>query len=252
MWKVAIIAADNNLKEFLKTILSNDGFKVYVGTNGRYGLELVKCEQPDIVILNVTLSGELNGYDVCHEIRKFSNVPIIILSKKATEAEKIIGFTLGANDYLTEPFSYPELIARVKSNIKQVERIKNTFKEKMYELKIGNISINKDEYKVTIEDEELNLRHKEFEILNLFAENFNKVMTRDKILDYVWGIDSYGEDRLVDVNICRLREALNKSKKCNVIIKSVRSIGYKCCLKDSINPHILKENQANSLLVSIN
>ena len=175
--------------------------------DGDEAIEKANEEQPDMVLLDIMLPGK-DGLEVCREIRKSSEMPIIMLTAKDSEIDKVLGLELGADDYVTKPFSTRELLARVKANLRRHQQGGVCGKEENTEMVIAPIVINPNAYSVTKREENIELTHREFELLHYLAKHLGQVMTREHLLQTVWGYDYFGDVRTVDVTVRRLREKL--------------------------------------------
>jgi two-component system alkaline phosphatase synthesis response regulator PhoP len=222
--KVLIVDDELHIVELLKYNLETNGYKVIYALNGKDGLDMVFDKKPDLVLLDIMLP-EIDGFDVCKKMKKdkdTENIPVIMLTAKGEEFDKILGLELGADDYITKPFSVRELLARIKA----VLRRKNKSEAENI-ITIGNLVINMDKHEVTKSGVKVDLTLKEFELLSLLAVNRGKVLTRDFLLDKVWGYEYYGETRTVDVHIRHLRQKVEEDDTNPVYIETVRGIGYK-------------------------
>lgn len=219
---VAIVDDEPDILELVSLNLEKEGFKVEGFLDGGSLLRYLDREVPELIILDLMLP-DSNGLEICKSLRKqdkFATIPIIILTAKGEEMDKIIGLELGADDYVTKPFSTRELVARVKAVLRRPE-----IKEKYNVIKIGkSVVIYLQEYRATVKGRNIELTPTEFKILRMLAERPGWVFTRDQILDYLWGDDKAVLDRTVDVHIKNLREKLGEEGK---FIKNVRGIGYK-------------------------
>lgn len=220
--KVLIADDDNNISELIKVYFEKDGFQTVVAHDGRQAVELFKSEAPSIVILDVMMP-EMDGWQVCREIRRVSNIPIIMLTAKGETFDKVLGLELGADDYMVKPFDPKELIARVKAVLRRSET-KETNTEK--ELVFPNLTINLTNYELKINGTITEVPPKELELLYFLASNPNRVFTREQLLEQVWGFDYFGDSRTVDVHIKRLREKL-EGVEGNWSLKTVWGVGYK-------------------------
>ena len=220
--KVLIADDDNNISELIKVYFEKDGFQTVVAHDGRQAVELFKSEAPSIVILDVMMP-EMDGWQVCREIRRVSNIPIIMLTAKGETFDKVLGLELGADDYMVKPFDPKELIARVKAVLRRSET-KETNTEK--ELVFPNLTINLTNYELKINGTIIEVPPKELELLYFLASNPNRVFTREQLLEQVWGFDYFGDSRTVDVHIKRLREKL-EGVEGNWSLKTVWGVGYK-------------------------
>ncbi|MDK2986580.1 MAG: two-component system, OmpR family, response regulator [Clostridia bacterium] len=225
--KILVIEDSENLCHLIKLYLKKEGFEVSISHDGLKGLKLFQEEAPDLVLLDIMLPG-LDGWQVCREIRKISDIPIIMITAKDEEFEKVLGLELGADDYVVKPINFKELVARVRAVLR---RFRPTGIE-LNKLVFPGITINADTYTVTVGEEEIILPPKELELLYFLACNPNKVFTRQQLLDQVWGYDFAGSTRTVDVHIERIRKKLkphNQSGK----LKTVWGVGYKFEVKNN-------------------
>lgn len=220
--KVLIADDDSNISELIKVYFEKDGFETVTARNGKEAVELFKSEAPSIVILDVMMP-EMDGWQVCREIRRVSNIPIIMLTAKGETFDKVLGLELGADDYMVKPFDPKELIARVKAVLRRSDT-KEVSTEK--ELVFPNLTINLTNYELKINGNITEVPPKELELLYFLASNPNRVFTREQLLEQVWGFDYFGDSRTVDVHIKRLREKLEGAES-NWQLKTVWGVGYK-------------------------
>ncbi|GAA0176976.1 response regulator transcription factor [Clostridium sediminicola] len=224
MAKILIVDDELNIQELIKFNLINQGYEVIVAGDGIEALKLVKAEKPDLILLDLMLPG-IDGYDVCSQIRKnnsISSIPIIMLTAKGEEFDKIHGLELGADDYITKPFSVKELLARVKAVLR---RTKTQEFDDIYVL--GNLYINFEKHEIMKNNKKIELTHKEFELLSEFIKNKGRVLTRDYLLEKIWGYEYIGETRTVDVHIRHLRKKIEEDDKKPKFIETIRGIGYR-------------------------
>lgn len=222
--KILIIDDEMNIIELLKYNLAAGGYKVISALNGREGLNLAIENKPDLILLDIMLP-EMDGFDVCKEMKKnkdIENIPIIMLTAKGDEFDKILGLELGADDYITKPFSVRELMARVKVVLRR-----NVKEDVSDIISIGDLTIYMDKHEVIKSGTKLDLTLKEFELLRLLITNKGKVLTRDFLLDKIWGYEYYGETRTVDVHVRHLRQKIEEDDSNPMYIETVRGIGYK-------------------------
>lgn len=219
---IAIIDDEPDILELVSIHLKKSGFKVKEFLDADSFLKSLSNQTPDLIILDLMLP-DADGLDICKYLKKedkFSSIPIIMLTAKVDETDRILGLELGADDYVTKPFSPRELVARVKAVLRR-----NQQKQKSKKIKIGNVLvIDSERYEVFVNNKKINLTVTEFRILQCLAERKGKALTRDQILDYLWGEEKAVLDRTIDVHIKHLREKLGKSGK---LIKNIRGIGYK-------------------------
>jgi len=225
MSRILIIDDEANIVELVKLYLTREGFTIESAGTGRDGLSILSATNPDLVILDIMLP-DIDGFEVCKQIRAKNRVPILMLSARREDVDKIIGLELGADDYLTKPFNPRELVARVKAILRRGQTGESTPKV----VDVCRLHIDIARREATIEGKILKLRTKEFDLLTVFALNQGIVLNRDRLLSEVWGYDFYGETRTVDVHVNHLREKLKGS---SVDIETFRGTGYKLvCSKE--------------------
>ncbi|KPU44025.1 alkaline phosphatase synthesis transcriptional regulatory protein PhoP [Oxobacter pfennigii] len=222
-----ILVADDEIHivELIKYNLENNGYKVYIAQDGREALKIINEKDIDLIILDIMMP-EVDGLEVCKTLKRkesTQNIPVIMLTAKGEEFDKILGLELGADDYITKPFSVRELMARVKVVLRRVV----TDSETNDTLKIGSLLIDVSKHEVLKNGEKLDLTLKEFELLKLLVTNKGKVLTRDSLLDRIWGYEYYGETRTVDVHIRHLRQKIENDDKNPQYIETIRGIGYR-------------------------
>ena len=227
MKKILVVDDEKPISDIIKFNMVKEGYEVVTAFNGREALEMFEAERPDILILDLMLP-ELDGLEVARTIRKTSNVPIIVLSAKDSEFDKVIGLEIGADDYMTKPFSNRELQARVKAILRRTDlTIENQEAEAApTEIVIGDLQILTDAFVVKKHGEELDLTHRESELLHHLATHIGQVMTREHLLETVWGYDYFGDVRTVDVTIRRLREKIEDIPSRPEYILTRRGVGY--------------------------
>jgi len=218
---VLVVDDEKKILELVRLYLENEGFKVITAEDGETALEKVEMHEPQIVILDIMLP-KLDGWEVCRKIREKSAVPIIMLTARGEEIDRILGLELGADDYVSKPFSPRELVARVKAVLR---RYNNTDKKQRQRITLDNLLVDYDYHVVKINGKRIDLSPKEFELLWLLINNRNRVLSREQLLANVWDYDYYGDPRTVDTHIKRLREKLGD--KCGGYIKTVWGVGYK-------------------------
>lgn len=216
--KILVAEDENKIRDLLTLYLKKEGFEVYEAKDGKEALEIFEMETIDGLILDVMMP-EYDGWSVLKRIRKTSNLPVLMLTAREEEEDKLFGFELGVDDYVTKPFSVKEVVARIKALLKRGKDISKDQKMEYREL-----TVNLLEHEVRIGKEKLTLTPKEFDLLQLFLENKNQALTRDQILDRVWGFDYYGDLRTVDTHVKRLRRKLGALGES---IVTVRGIGYR-------------------------
>ena len=233
MKKVLVVDDDPNIVEVLRLYFDKDGFAVVSCLTGDKAVETFQTSQPDLVVLDLMLPGK-DGYDICREIRKTSDVPIIMLTARSDTLDKVVGLELGADDYLQKPFEPKELLARVKAVLRRTKKQETASseskdnKENTEVISYEGFTVDTARYVVTVDGKEIDIPPKELELLFFLASHPNRVFTREQLLENVWGYDFYGESRTVDVHVKRIREKLEKPNvKTNWQIKTVWGVGYK-------------------------
>jgi DNA-binding response OmpR family regulator len=218
---ILIVEDDQTLQETLAYNLSKEGYTVAIAGDGQTGLEMARTQSPDLVILDIMLP-ELDGLSICRILRREIDVPIIMLTARSSEVDKIIGLDSGADDYITKPFSLGEFLARVRAALRRKPKpaIPQRFQS-------GDLVLDLFARRVHKGQQELNLSHKEFDLLAELMRNQGMVLSRDLLLTKVWGYDYYGESRTVDVHIRWLREKIEEKPSKPARITTIRSIGYR-------------------------
>jgi len=223
--KILIVDDEDNIRELVKFHVKNEDYQVLEASNGREALNKTKDERPDLIILDLMLPG-IDGLEVCRQVkgnRQTSGIPVIMLTAKQEETDMIFGLELGADDYVTKPFSPRALLARVKA----VLRRSGKALEVADELVVGNLRMNFDRHEVVLNDNKLYLMPKEFDLLKLFMTNVGKMFSREQLLEKVWGYDYYGDSRTVDVHVRHLRAKLEADEAIVNAIETVHKIGYR-------------------------
>ncbi|WP_462410061.1 response regulator YycF [Neobacillus sp. Marseille-QA0830] len=225
--KILVVDDEKPIADILQFNLKKEGYDVYCAYDGNEALRLVDEVQPDLILLDIMLPMR-DGMEVCREVRKKYEMPIIMLTAKDSEIDKVLGLELGADDYVTKPFSTRELIARVKANLRRHQQIavQSEAENETNELVIGSLVIHPDAYIVSKRGETIELTHREFELLHYLAKHIGQVMTREHLLQTVWGYDYYGDVRTVDVTVRRLREKIEDSPSHPAWIVTRRGVGY--------------------------
>ncbi|MFZ7103206.1 MAG: response regulator transcription factor [Peptococcaceae bacterium] len=221
MSKILVVEDDPSIRELLQYNLERDGFEVKVAEDGIKGLEEIEAKWPDLIILDLMLPGR-DGLEIVRAMKsntQLSAIPVIMLTAKSEEIDRILGLEMGADDYVTKPFSTREVIARVKALLRRVRNIEKDAEKKIVR---GHLIINAENYEAQIDNKKLELTPKEFQLLHLLASRPGKVFTRDFLLEHVWGYDYIGDSRTVDVHIRHLRQKLEED-----LIETVRGVGYK-------------------------
>lgn len=221
--RILVVDDDRNICELIRLYLEKEGFSVVLAYDGQAAIDLFKENSPSVVLLDVMLP-KMDGFQVCREIRRISNIPIIMLTAKGETFDKVLGLELGADDYMVKPFENKELVARIKAVLRRYEPKDSSDKEIIY----PNISINLSNYELKINKNLIDIPPKELELLYFLATNPNKVFTREQLLETVWGFDYFGDSRTVDVHVKRLREKLELAgDDQSWQLKTVWGVGYK-------------------------
>ncbi len=219
--KILIVDDDRNICELLRLYLEKDGFLTATANDGRQAVDMAKTEQPDLILLDIMMP-KMDGWQVCREIRKTLDTPIIMLTAKGETFDKILGLSLGADDYISKPFDTKEVVARIRAVLRRTADKQKTEKEVRYD----KLIINRTNYELIVDGRKIDTPPKEFELIYHLASNPNRVYTRDQLLDEVWGFDYYGDSRTVDVHVKRLREKLENISP-EWALRTVWGVGYK-------------------------
>lgn len=223
--KILIIEDEKEIRELIRDYLHVEGFQAVMAEDGAEGLKSFKKNNIDLIILDIMLP-KIDGMEVCKNIRDESNVPILMLSAKKSEVDKVLGLGLGADDYLTKPFSPKELVARVKAQLRRYKKFTNSNFEKK-KLQFKNLKIDLDGYNVYLNDKKIQLSAKEFEILKFLALNPERVYSREQIFNHIWGFNEYGDINTVTVHIRKIREKIEENPSKPEFIETVWGVGYK-------------------------
>ena len=225
---VLVVEDEENLLEALRYNLEKEGYQVHTATDGGDGLELARRVNPSLVLLDIMLP-TLDGFEVCRILRRESEVPILMLTARGEEVDRVVGLELGADDYITKPFSIRELVARVRNTLRRTryqEGAPNAEAEAQT-YRVGNLEVNLNSHEARLAGQPLNLKPKEFDLLALLVANRGRAFTRDQILERVWGYDYIGQTRTVDVYISWLREKLQADPTTAKSIVTIRGVGYR-------------------------
>ncbi|MBI3287780.1 MAG: response regulator transcription factor [Chloroflexi bacterium] len=225
MATILVVDDEENIVELARLYLSQEGYRVVSAGDGRRALELAQAERPDLVVLDLMLP-EVDGYEVCRQLRRQSDVPIIMLTARGEDVDRIVGLEMGADDYMVKPFNPRELVARVRAVLRRgpgqaAEALPET---RGHLVRVGDLEIDVDRREARLGDDKLDLRLKEFDLLLDLAEHKEMVLTREKLLERVWGYDYAGDTRTVDVHVAQLRKKLSAGQ---VSIETVRGVGYR-------------------------
>ena len=221
---ILVVDDEANIVELVRLYLEQEGFRVTCAADGAAALQKLENDHPDLLVLDIMLP-EIDGWEVCRRVRASSQVPIIMLTARDAEVDRIVGLEIGADDYLVKPFSPRELVARVKAVLRRSRSSQP--EEAAGQLKAGGLDIDPARRKVTRGDQEISLTTKEFDLLYLLAFNRGIVFTRERLLERVWGYDYAGDTRTVDVHLRHLREKLEKDPASPVCLLTVWGVGYK-------------------------
>ena len=219
--KILVVEDDYNIYDLISIYLKKEGYKVLGAQDGEQGLEVFKEEAPDLVLLDLMLP-KMDGWDLCREIKKISDIPIIMLTAKGETFDKILGLKLGADDYMVKPFEPKELMARIDAVLRRYQKGASATRQ----IVLPNLMIDMDGYRVKVQNNIIELPPKEMELLYYLVKNQNRVFTREQLIESIWGYDFEGELRTIDVHIKRLREKL-RPLEAQYKIKTLWGVGYK-------------------------
>ena len=236
---ILIVDDEKMIINLLKHNLEKEGYNVIEANDGLEAIDVATEKKPDLILLDIMLP-KLDGLSVCKRIKNVMNVPVLIVSAKDEELDKIVGLELGADDYITKPFSVRELLARIKANLRKaevplnIEKDKNDNKQEVQErqvkrtniIKVGALTLDLDRFEVMVNDKVVDLTLREFEVLKFLAAEPGQVVTREALLEKVWGYEYYGDIRTVDVTVRRIREKIEKDTSNPKILITKRSVGY--------------------------
>lgn len=224
--QILIVDDEQPIRTLLDYNLKQAGYETIMAADGQEAIEMAEQNTPDLILLDLMLP-KITGIEVCKMLRaKKINIPIIMLTAKSEELDKVLGLEIGADDYMTKPFSPREVVARVKAVLRRTNHLTSQEEEKSV-LRSGSLKIYVDQYEAYLKEEKLEFTPKEFELLVYFIRNKNRVLSRDVLLSAVWNYDFAGDTRIVDVHVSHLREKIEEDTKKPTYIKTVRGIGYK-------------------------
>jgi two-component system response regulator VicR len=226
--KILIIEDEKDISRILKDYISMNRYEAVVAENGMDGLQLSQTWEPDFIVLDIMLP-DMDGIDLCRQIRETNQVPILILSARGSDTDKVLGLGFGADDYMTKPFSLSELVARINAHLRRVGSLVHSAKNDD-RIHFGNVIIDKKSYSIKVEGQEVSLSAKEFELLFYLAKHKNQVFSKSQLLDAIWGFEAYGDENTITVYIRRIREKIEASPSNPTYIKTVWGIGYKFSL----------------------
>ena len=226
MTKILIIEDEASFSEALSFLLQKEGYSINIADNGKDGLEQFKSQDFDLVLLDLMIP-ELSGIEVCRAIRSTSQVPIIMLTAKDSEIDKVVGLELGADDYVTKPYSSRELVARIKAVLRRGSIEPDSLSDNSGVHEVAGIRMDTERHQVSVNGRQIALPLKEFELLEFLLRNAGRVLTRGQLIDRVWGGDYYGDTKTLDVHIKRLRSKIESDPANPVLIQTIRGLGYK-------------------------
>jgi two-component system response regulator RegX3 len=224
MTKILIVEDEESVLDPLELLLTKEGFSIETARDGREALEKFAKTNPDLILLDLMLP-EISGTEVCRQIRIKSQVPIIMLTAKDTEVDKVVGLELGADDYVVKPYSKAELVARIKAVLRR--QGSDSTNEPSGSISAGPVVIDVERHQVSINDQLISLPLKEFELLEFLVRNSGRVLTRTQLIDRIWGSDYFGDTKTLDVHVKRLRAKIEKDPANPVYIQTIRGLGYK-------------------------
>lgn len=222
--KILIVEDEETMVTSLRALLSREGYQVVTARDGLEGVEAARTTGPDLILLDLALPG-LDGLEVCRRIRVFSTAPVIMLTARAAEGDKVTGLEVGADDYVTKPFSPRELIARVRAQLRRAQTYAQAGQQDV--LQVGEVALDVPARRVTVRGREVALSPKEFELLRVFMASAGRVLGRDYLLDRVWGEDYAGDVRTLDVHIRWLREKIERDPAAPKHVQTVHGVGYR-------------------------
>ena len=224
MPRILLVDDEETMVRSLSTLLTQEGYEVATARDGPQALAAARAQRPDLIVLDVMLPG-IDGLEVCRQIRTWSTVPIVMLTAKTAETDKVVGLEVGADDYVTKPFSGRELVARVKANLRRVQmQVQDAQQER---LEAGDVVVDIGSRRVVVRGSEATLSPKEFDLLKILMSHPGRVLGRDFLLNHVWGEDFFGDTRTLDVHIRWLREKIEEHPSQPLYIQTVHGIGYR-------------------------
>lgn len=226
MKKILIIEDQQSIAELEKDYLEINDFSVDIEKYGQEGLNQALTKDYDLILLDVMLP-DIDGFEICKKIRNEKNIPILIISARGEDIDKIRGLGLGADDYISKPFSPNELVARVKAHLSRFDRLTGTSEKTKQEIQIKNLNINQVSHRVYLDNQEISLTTKEFEILNFLASHPNIVFSKEQLYDHIWGDDSYGDIATIAVHIKKIRDKIEKDPQNPRFIDTLWGSGYR-------------------------
>jgi two-component system response regulator VicR len=223
--KILVVDDEHNIVDILRVNLEREGYTVIAAYDGLQAIELAETQKPDLILLDCMLP-KLDGFDVCRKLRQRMSTPILMLTAKSEEIDKVLGLELGADDYITKPFSVREVLARVKAQLRRITFIENSQEESAKILNFGELEIDTDKYELKLSGKVIDLTLREFELVLFLARNKGQVFSREALLEKVWGYEYFGDVRTVDVTVRRTREKLEPDQQNYRYILTKRGVGY--------------------------
>lgn len=223
--KVLIVDDEKNIVDIIAFNLKKEGYQVITAADGEEGVEKTFSENPDLILLDIMMP-KMDGYEACRKIREKKHTPIIMLTARAEEVDKVLGLEMGADDYVTKPFGVRELMARVKANLRKVAALQETNNVDENAVKYGNLLLHLERYEVKKDGQVIDLTLREFELLKFLAQQKGQVFSRETLLEKVWGYEYFGDVRTVDVTVRRLREKIEDNPSKPTYILTKRGVGY--------------------------
>ena len=223
--KILVVDDEHNIVDILKVNLEREGYTVVEAYDGLSAIEKAQNEKPDLILLDCMLP-KIDGFEVCRKLRHQTNIPILMLTAKSEEIDKVLGLELGADDYITKPFSVREVLARVKAQLRRVSFIENSNEQQEKVLRYGDVEIDTERYEIKLAGKIIDLTLREFELVVFLAKNKGQVFSREALLEKVWGYEYFGDVRTVDVTVRRTREKLEPDQENYKYILTKRGVGY--------------------------
>lgn len=223
--KILVVDDEHNIVDILKVNLEREGYTVVAAYDGLQAIEMAESQKPDLILLDCMLP-KLDGFDVCKKLRHKTNVPILMLTAKSEEIDKVLGLELGADDYITKPFSVREVLARVKAQLRRITFNENAQEDTTKIISYGELEIDKDKYEIRRSGQIIELTLREFELVLFLIKNKGQVFSREALLEKVWGYEYFGDIRTVDVTVRRTREKLEPDQQNYQYLLTKRGVGY--------------------------
>lgn len=223
--KILVVDDEHNIVDILKVNLEREGYTVIAAYDGLQALEMAENQKPDLILLDCMLP-RMDGFDVCRRLRQKTNIPILMLTAKSEEIDKVLGLELGADDYITKPFSVREVLARVKAQLRRITFNENSQEDTDKILSFGDLEIDVDKYEIRLSGKVIELTLREFELVLFLARNKGQVFSREALLEKVWGYEYFGDVRTVDVTVRRTREKLEPDQQNYKYLLTKRGVGY--------------------------